>query len=110
MRCHTESSHTAHRREPARRQQLARVRQDVASGAPRLILGCGSRPPRRCSDLRRSRDPIAEAVLRACAIGSARGPGEMASVLADVVQEVFVKAFAPDAPNSARAAYCVGGH
>jgi RNA polymerase sigma factor (sigma-70 family) len=40
---------------------------------------------------------IAEAVLRACASGGARGPGEMASVLADVVQEVFVKAFAPDA-------------
>jgi RNA polymerase sigma-70 factor (ECF subfamily) len=40
---------------------------------------------------------IAEAVLRACAMGSARGAGEIASILVDVVQEVFVKAFAPDA-------------
>ncbi len=40
---------------------------------------------------------IAEAVLRACATGATRGPGEMAAALADVVQEVFVKAFAPEA-------------
>jgi RNA polymerase sigma factor (sigma-70 family) len=40
---------------------------------------------------------IAEAVLRACATGSTRGAGEVASILVDVVQEVFVKAFAPDA-------------
>ena len=40
---------------------------------------------------------IADAVLRACATGSARGPGEMAAALADVVQEVFLKAFAPEA-------------
>src|SRR5262245_45088974 len=40
---------------------------------------------------------IADAVLRACATGTARGPGEMAAALADVVQEVFVKAFAPEA-------------
>jgi RNA polymerase sigma-70 factor (ECF subfamily) len=40
---------------------------------------------------------IADAVLRACAAGSARGTGEIATVLADVVQEVFVKAFAPEA-------------
>jgi RNA polymerase sigma factor (sigma-70 family) len=40
---------------------------------------------------------IADAVLRACAVGSGRGPGEIAAALADVVQEVFVKAFAPDA-------------
>jgi RNA polymerase sigma factor (sigma-70 family) len=39
----------------------------------------------------------AAGVLRACATGSARGSGEMAAALADVVQEVFVKAFAPDA-------------
>jgi RNA polymerase sigma-70 factor (ECF subfamily) len=40
---------------------------------------------------------IADAVLRTCATGSARGTGEIAAALADVVQEVFVKAFAPDA-------------
>jgi RNA polymerase sigma factor (sigma-70 family) len=40
---------------------------------------------------------IADSVLRACATGSTRGPGELAAALADVVQEVFVKAFAPDA-------------
>jgi len=40
---------------------------------------------------------MASAVLRACAAGSPRGPGEMAAALADVVQEVFVKAFAPEA-------------
>lgn len=40
---------------------------------------------------------IATAVLRACAAGSPRGPGEMAAALADVVQEIFVKAFAPEA-------------
>jgi len=40
---------------------------------------------------------IADAVLRACAAGSTRGSGEMAAALADVVQEVFVKAFAPEA-------------
>jgi len=40
---------------------------------------------------------VAGAVLRACATGSARGPGEMAAALADVVQEVFVKAFTPEA-------------
>ena len=40
---------------------------------------------------------IADAVLRACANGSARGRGEIAAALADVVQEVFVKAFTPDA-------------
>jgi RNA polymerase sigma factor (sigma-70 family) len=40
---------------------------------------------------------IAAAVLRACAAGSPRGPGEMAAALADVVQETFVKAFAPEA-------------
>src|SRR5262252_986635 len=39
----------------------------------------------------------ADAVLRACSTGSARGGGEIATLLADVVQEVFVKAFAPDA-------------
>jgi RNA polymerase sigma factor (sigma-70 family) len=40
---------------------------------------------------------IAHAVLRACSAGSARGQGEIAAALADVVQEVFVKAFAPEA-------------
>jgi RNA polymerase sigma-70 factor (ECF subfamily) len=40
---------------------------------------------------------VADAVLRACAAGTARGPGEIAATLADVVQEVFVKAFAPEA-------------
>lgn len=40
---------------------------------------------------------IADAVLRACAAGSMRGAGEIAAALADVVQEVFVKAFAPEA-------------
>jgi RNA polymerase sigma factor (sigma-70 family) len=35
-------------------------------------------------------------VLRACATGSTRGSGELAAALADVVQEVFSKAFAPD--------------
>jgi RNA polymerase sigma-70 factor (ECF subfamily) len=40
---------------------------------------------------------IAEAVLRACASGSARGSGELATALADIVQEVFVKVFAPEA-------------
>jgi len=40
---------------------------------------------------------IADAVLRACASGGARGPGEISAALADVVQEVFVKAFAPEA-------------
>jgi RNA polymerase sigma factor (sigma-70 family) len=40
---------------------------------------------------------IADAVLRACAAGGMRGSGEMAAALADVVQEVFVKAFAPEA-------------
>jgi RNA polymerase sigma factor (sigma-70 family) len=40
---------------------------------------------------------IAARVLRACSTGSARGSGEIATALADVVQEVFVKAFAPDA-------------
>ena len=40
---------------------------------------------------------VADAVLRACSNGSARGRGEAASALADVVQEVFVKAFTPEA-------------
>jgi RNA polymerase sigma factor (sigma-70 family) len=40
---------------------------------------------------------IAAGVLRVCATGSARGSGEIAAALADVVQEVFMKAFAPDA-------------
>ncbi len=40
---------------------------------------------------------VADAVLRACAGRGARGAGEIAAALADVVQEVFVKAFAPDA-------------
>ena len=40
---------------------------------------------------------VAHAILRAFSTGSARGSGEMAATLADVVQEVFVKAFAPDA-------------
>jgi RNA polymerase sigma factor (sigma-70 family) len=40
---------------------------------------------------------VADAVLRACASGGARGSGEVATALADVVQEVFVKAFAPEA-------------
>jgi RNA polymerase sigma factor (sigma-70 family) len=40
---------------------------------------------------------IAAGVLRACATGSTRGWGELAATLADVVQEVFTKAFAPDA-------------
>jgi RNA polymerase sigma factor (sigma-70 family) len=48
----------------------------------------------RCVD---SATRIAAAVLRACAAGSPRGPGEMAAALADVVQETFVKAFAPEA-------------
>jgi RNA polymerase sigma factor (sigma-70 family) len=40
---------------------------------------------------------MAAEVLRACTAGSPRGPGEMAAALADVVQEVFIKAFAPEA-------------
>jgi RNA polymerase sigma-70 factor (ECF subfamily) len=40
---------------------------------------------------------VADAVLRACAAGTARGSGEIGAALADVVQEVFVKAFAPEA-------------
>jgi RNA polymerase sigma factor (sigma-70 family) len=40
---------------------------------------------------------IAQLVLRACAAGGARSRGEIAAALADVVQEVFVKAFAPEA-------------
>jgi RNA polymerase sigma factor (sigma-70 family) len=40
---------------------------------------------------------IADAVLRACATSKARGKGEVATAVADIVQEVFVKAFAPDA-------------
>ena len=40
---------------------------------------------------------IAELVLRACASGGARSSGEIAAALPDVVQEVFVKAFAPEA-------------
>jgi RNA polymerase sigma factor (sigma-70 family) len=48
----------------------------------------------RCVDLVTR---VADAVLRACAAGSMRGSGEMAAALADVVQEVFVKAFAPEA-------------
>jgi RNA polymerase sigma factor (sigma-70 family) len=40
---------------------------------------------------------IAALVLRACASGGARAPSEIGSVLPDVVQEVFVKAFAPGA-------------
>jgi RNA polymerase sigma-70 factor (ECF subfamily) len=40
---------------------------------------------------------VAGAVLRACAAGTPRGAGEVAAALADVVQEVFVKAFAPEA-------------
>ena len=40
---------------------------------------------------------IAELVLRACTSGSARAGSEISGALADVVQEVFVKAFAPEA-------------
>jgi RNA polymerase sigma-70 factor (ECF subfamily) len=40
---------------------------------------------------------IASAVLRACSTGSARGHSEIAAALPDVVQEVFIKAFAPEA-------------
>jgi len=40
---------------------------------------------------------VAGAVLRACAAGTPRGAGDVAAALADVVQEVFVKAFAPEA-------------
>jgi RNA polymerase sigma-70 factor (ECF subfamily) len=40
---------------------------------------------------------VAEAVLRACSSGNARGAGEIGAALADIVQEVFVKAFAPEA-------------
>jgi len=40
---------------------------------------------------------VADAVLRACAAGTTRGAGELAAALADVVQEVFVKAFSPEA-------------
>src|SRR3954465_12326161 len=40
---------------------------------------------------------VADAVLRACATGTARGSGELAAALADVVQDVFVKAFSPEA-------------
>jgi RNA polymerase sigma-70 factor (ECF subfamily) len=40
---------------------------------------------------------VADAVLRACAAGTARGAGEIAAALPDVVQDVFVKAFAPEA-------------
>jgi RNA polymerase sigma factor (sigma-70 family) len=39
---------------------------------------------------------VAALVLRACATGGARTHREIATVLPDVVQEVFVKAFAPD--------------
>src|SRR5947207_9223725 len=39
----------------------------------------------------------AAAVLRGCAAGTPRGPDELAGELADVVQDVFVKAFAPEA-------------
>jgi RNA polymerase sigma-70 factor, ECF subfamily len=40
---------------------------------------------------------VAQAVLRACAAGTPRGPDELAAALADVVQDVFVKAFSPEA-------------
>ena len=40
---------------------------------------------------------VAALVLRACATGGARTHRELAAVLPDVVQEVFVKAFAPEA-------------
>jgi RNA polymerase sigma factor (sigma-70 family) len=40
---------------------------------------------------------IAALVLRACASGGARTPREIGAALPDVVQEVFVKAFAPEA-------------
>src|SRR5262249_26803089 len=40
---------------------------------------------------------IADAVLRACASGSARGSGGLGTALADVVQEGFVKGVAPEA-------------
>ena len=40
---------------------------------------------------------VADAVLHACSNGSARGRGEIVAARADVVQEVFVKAFAPEA-------------
>jgi RNA polymerase sigma factor (sigma-70 family) len=40
---------------------------------------------------------VAAVVLRACATGSARTHREIGAVLPDVVQEVFVKAFAPEA-------------
>jgi len=40
---------------------------------------------------------VAALVLRACATGGARTHREIATVLPDVVQEVFVKAFAPEA-------------
>jgi RNA polymerase sigma factor (sigma-70 family) len=40
---------------------------------------------------------IAQLVLRACASSGARSRSEVAAALPDVVQEVFVKAFAPEA-------------
>lgn len=40
---------------------------------------------------------IAELVLRACASSGARSRGEIAAALPDIVQDVFVKAFAPEA-------------
>ena len=40
---------------------------------------------------------VAALVLRACATGGARTHREIATVLPDVVQEVFVKSFAPEA-------------
>ena len=40
---------------------------------------------------------IAQLVLRACASSGAPSSGEIAAALPDVVQEVFVKAFAPEA-------------
>jgi RNA polymerase sigma-70 factor, ECF subfamily len=43
---------------------------------------------------------IVRAILRACAAGEALGPGEVDARMADIVQEVFVKAFAPEARRS----------
>src|SRR5262245_41857374 len=40
---------------------------------------------------------IANAVLRACAAGDARGSADIEARIADVVQEVFARAFAPEA-------------
>jgi len=43
---------------------------------------------------------IVRAILRVCESGGAGGPTEVEARMADVVQEVFVKAFAPEARRS----------